>query len=74
MLSFVTWPGSAMQIVRVFSAPQSFLDAMKAICNVELNVASTQRPVGATVPALGLSNKARARLDVCVRVMFAGDL
>lgn len=54
--------GSDEKVLRVFEAPDMFVDSLKAISGIETKEDSSgtrrSRPLGASVPALGLSNKA----------------
>ncbi|KAJ3076285.1 Elongator subunit elp2 [Podochytrium sp. JEL0797] len=55
--SFIS--GADEKVLRVFSASQTFLTSLHHISNVsEPETVSSTLPVGAAVPALGLSNKA----------------
>ncbi|XP_057671007.1 elongator complex protein 2 isoform X1 [Diorhabda carinulata] len=57
--------GAEEKVIRIFKAPVNFIENMKRICNISedeegdyiLNAEQT-RPKGASVPSLGLSNKA----------------
>lgn len=49
--------GADEKVLRVFDAPQAFLDSLSAISDLDALHAG-ERPLGAGVPALGLSNKA----------------
>jgi len=54
--SFVT--GAEEKVIRVFEGPQTFVDTLMNISNVKTTSSSTvNRPLGANVPPLGLSNK-----------------
>lgn len=55
--SFRFISGADEKVLRIFEAPEIFLQNFKAIANVTLDRA-TPGPEGAAVPALGLSNKA----------------
>ncbi|XP_053624661.1 elongator complex protein 2 [Plodia interpunctella] len=46
------------KVVRIFKAPNNFLTNFKNITGVELEVEDSKSPEGASVPSLGLSNKA----------------
>jgi elongator complex protein 2 len=50
--------GADEKVLRVFEAPQTFLDSLKNIVGVETSNSTIQRASAAQVPALGLSNKA----------------
>jgi elongator complex protein 2 len=50
--------GAAEKVLRVFEAPQTFLDSIKNVAQVETKESSGHRASAAQVPALGLSNKA----------------
>lgn len=50
--------GADEKVIRVFDAPGNFLDTVSHIRGVELAEEGQARAVGASVPALGLSNKA----------------
>jgi hypothetical protein len=53
------------QIIRVFEAPRAFLESLRDISGVvESEEVLESRPVGATIPALGLSNKAISEGDI----------
>jgi len=57
--------GADEKVLRVFSAPRQFMETFQELCRVEENnKVHESLPVGASVPALGLSNKA----------VFEGDL
>jgi len=57
--------GADEKVLRVFSAPRQFMETFQELCRVEENnKVHDSLPVGASVPALGLSNKA----------VFEGDL
>ncbi|KAI8814613.1 WD40-repeat-containing domain protein [Cladochytrium replicatum] len=59
--------GADEKVVRLFSAPKSFLSSLAVLSGeVEPDAAALEEelPVGANVPALGLSNKAVFRGDV----------
>ncbi|XP_074610672.1 elongator complex protein 2-like [Acropora palmata] len=58
--------GADEKVVRIFSAPRQFMETFQALCKVEdtNNKRHENLPVGASVPALGLSNKA----------VFEGDI
>ncbi|KNC51579.1 uncharacterized protein AMSG_12072 [Thecamonas trahens ATCC 50062] len=49
--------GAEEKIPRVFRAPRTFLAGLNRLCGTELAI-DDQLPLGANVPALGLSNKA----------------
>ena len=49
--------GADETIIRVFDAPRNFVETMQKLNGCTLPDAS-QRPVGATIPPLGLSNRA----------------
>ena len=49
--------GADEKILRVFEAPQSFIDRLRAVCGVAAEQESEARPLLANVPELGLSNK-----------------
>lgn len=52
--------GADEKVIRVFEAPATFTDSINSICGVDLCAAGSepvQQPIGANVPALGLSNK-----------------
>ena len=56
--------GSDEKVIRVFEAPGNFFEAASSLCDVEdsifakIAIAGASKPVGASIPALGLSNKA----------------
>ncbi|KAK3587822.1 hypothetical protein CHS0354_019687 [Potamilus streckersoni] len=55
--------GAEEKVVRVFDAPQNFIENFCTICGIDLEnelakEEAANRPEGASVPALGLSNKA----------------
>lgn len=55
--------GADEKVVRVFDAPDNFIENFCNLCGVSLKTEqeseeAKNRPVGASVPALGLSNKA----------------
>jgi elongator complex protein 2 len=50
--------GADEKVVRVFQAPQNFVDNFKRISGMDFHCQSDSLPLGATTPALGLSNKA----------------
>ncbi|XP_060597873.1 elongator complex protein 2-like [Ruditapes philippinarum] len=55
--------GADEKVVRVFDAPDNFIENFCNLCGVNFNeecksIEAKNRPVGASVPALGLSNKA----------------
>lgn len=56
--------GSDEKVIRVFEAPGNFFEAAAALCNVadstvaKIATAGASMPMGASIPALGLSNKA----------------
>eukprot|EP00050_Salpingoeca_kvevrii_P017118 m.61896 g.61896 ORF g.61896 m.61896 type:complete len:826 (+) comp7372_c0_seq1:1-2478(+) len=53
--------GADEKVIRVFEAPKTFLDTLFELSRVKLaGVDAEQRAVGASVPALGLSNSAVA--------------
>jgi len=57
--------GAQEKVVRVFSAPRSFYNSFSCISNIEAsNQEVTELPLGATVPVLGLSNKAVYQDDI----------
>jgi elongator complex protein 2 len=74
--------GADEKILRVFDAPRTFALSLSAIAGtVEEEAMLRQRPVGANVPALGLSNKAvfesegpSASLDSRLNAYTAGEL
>lgn len=62
--SHVLVTGSDEKVIRVFEAPGNFFDAAAKLCNVgsetlsRIATAGAAVPAGASIPALGLSNKA----------------
>jgi elongator complex protein 2 len=50
--------GADEKVLRVFEAPQTFLDSLLNIANIETHSNGVPRASAAQVPALGLSNKA----------------
>eukprot|EP01133_Synstelium_polycarpum_P008979 gene8979-10532_t len=50
--------GAEEKILRVFIAPQNFIDTLSNIARVEYKHDGMQRPLAANQPTLGLSNKA----------------
>jgi len=51
--------GADEKVVRVFEAPKNFIKNFSRICNIKVDEKAVQSaPEGASVPALGLSNKA----------------
>jgi len=56
--------GAQEKVIRIFSAPQSFHNTFSNITGVENVQDDADLPVGATVPVLGLSNKAVFRDDI----------
>lgn len=55
--------GADEKVVRVFDAPDNFIENFCNLCDISLSKEreskeAKNRPVGASVPALGLSNKA----------------
>lgn len=51
--------GAQEKVARVFGAPKAFYDSFTHISNVSRDNATVEAlPLGATVPVLGLSNKA----------------
>ncbi|XP_068708874.1 elongator complex protein 2-like isoform X1 [Montipora foliosa] len=58
--------GADEKVLRVFSAPRQFMETFRALCDVQdtNDKLHESLPVGASVPALGLSNKA----------VFEGDI
>lgn len=55
--------GADEKVIRVFDAPDNFLENFCNLCDLDLkrerdSEEAQNRPVGASVPALGLSNKA----------------
>uniref|UniRef100_H2Y854 Elongator complex protein 2 n=1 Tax=Ciona savignyi TaxID=51511 RepID=H2Y854_CIOSA len=55
-LKFVS--GADEKVLRIFEAPKNFLENLKTITGHDLTPEACNQPEGATVPALGLSNKA----------------
>nr|XP_002128650.1 elongator complex protein 2 [Ciona intestinalis] len=55
-LKFVS--GADEKVLRVFEAPKNYLENLKSLTGFELIKTDMNHPEGATVPALGLSNKA----------------
>jgi elongator complex protein 2 len=49
--------GADEKLLRVFDAPQTFVDTLTAISDVDLGSESVDRPLAASQPSLGLSNK-----------------
>ncbi|KAJ3403070.1 Elongator subunit elp2, partial [Chytridiales sp. JEL 0842] len=66
--------GADEKVIRVFEAPRSFLESFQGINGlIESDAVKEQRPIGASIPALGLSNKAilpGAPADENVNVAF----
>lgn len=57
--------GADEKVLRIFSAPRQFIETFQKLCKLEENEEMHDSlPVGASVPALGLSNKA----------VFEGDM
>nr|XP_058967609.1 elongator complex protein 2-like [Pocillopora verrucosa]XP_058967610.1 elongator complex protein 2-like [Pocillopora verrucosa] len=57
--------GADEKVLRIFSAPRQFMETFQKLCKLEENEEMHDSlPVGASVPALGLSNKA----------VFEGDM
>eukprot|EP00795_Rhopilema_esculentum_P014029 gene14029-5004_t len=57
--------GSEEKVIRAFRAPKSFFDSLSAISRVSYDSEDTKAlPVGASIPALGLSNKAVFKSDL----------
>lgn len=57
--------GADEKVIRIFSAPRQFMETFQKLCKLEENKEMcVSLPVGASVPALGLSNKA----------VFEGDM
>ncbi|XP_078357797.1 elongator complex protein 2-like isoform X6 [Oculina patagonica] len=57
--------GADEKVLRIFSAPRQFMETFQGLCKVEESEKMRDSlPVGASVPALGLSNKA----------VFEGDI
>ena len=51
--------GAQEKVARVFAAPKSFYNSFTCIANLSQDeITLDELPVGATVPVLGLSNKA----------------
>ncbi|XP_065174313.1 elongator complex protein 2 [Atheta coriaria] len=50
--------GAEEKIIRSFQAPQTFVDNFKQICKINDDDTDYNAPKGASVPSLGLSNKA----------------
>ncbi|KAJ3334109.1 Elongator subunit elp2 [Blyttiomyces sp. JEL0837] len=51
--------GADEKVIRVFEAPKTFLESLEKISGIkESEEVLAQRPAGASIPALGLSNKA----------------
>jgi len=64
--------GADEKVIRVFEAPATFTESIRNICGVDLCVGvegPLQQPIGANVPALGLSNKARQSVPLDPDVM-----
>ncbi|KAG0270718.1 Elongator subunit elp2, partial [Linnemannia exigua] len=61
--------GSDEKVLRVFDAPQTFVRSLAALSGDETVLAEeSSRPVGANLPALGLSNKAVFENDIASMV------
>ena len=56
--------GAQEKVIRVFSAPQSFHQTLSTIAKIESADKAIDLPLGATVPVLGLSNKAVFKYDI----------
>jgi len=56
--------GAQEKVIRVFSAPQSFHHTFSSISKVQADGKCGDLPLGATVPVLGLSNKAVFKDDI----------
>ncbi|XP_073239641.1 elongator complex protein 2-like [Porites lutea] len=57
--------GADEKVLRIFTAPRQFMETFQGLCKVQENSKiQNSLPIGASVPALGLSNKA----------VFDGDL
>lgn len=56
--------GADEKVIRVFDAPKSFLEKFTFLCQIKDENIDNYKPLGASVPVLGLSNKA----------VFADDL
>ncbi|XP_032234030.2 elongator complex protein 2 [Nematostella vectensis] len=66
--------GAEEKVVRVFKAPQQFLITLQSLCGVqEAVMENIELPLGASVPALGLSNKAVFEGDVGVTKEHSAD-
>lgn len=51
--------GAEEKVIRAFEAPANFVENFNRICGITSNVnLETRAPKGASVPSLGLSNKA----------------
>ncbi|KAG9219260.1 hypothetical protein CCMSSC00406_0001670 [Pleurotus cornucopiae] len=68
-LSFVSIADE--KVIRVFEAPKSFVDTLDGLGVVNFSDTEKQRPQAASVPALGLSNKAIS--DVSTRLTELAD-
>ena len=49
--------GADEKVIRAFAAPANFVETINVLSQIELPHVTTAAPLGATVPALGLSNK-----------------
>lgn len=56
--SFKFVSGGDEKVLRVFEAPQNFMKNFEKLSGFVIDCSNQETPVGATVPALGLSNKA----------------
>ncbi|KAF8332818.1 WD40-repeat-containing domain protein [Cantharellus anzutake] len=60
------------KVARVFDAPKAFIQALAGIQATQINTDMGSRPSGASVPPLGLSNKATEPSDDADSVVAAG--
>ncbi|CAG8580109.1 9871_t:CDS:10 [Paraglomus occultum] len=57
--------GSDEKVIRVFSAPKTFVESLSKLTNsLSTSKDASSRPIGANLPALGLSNKAVFESDI----------
>ncbi|KAJ3056544.1 Elongator subunit elp2 [Rhizophlyctis rosea] len=56
--------GADEKVLRVFEAPATFVSSLRNLTGEDVGEVKGERPVGANIPALGLSNKAVFEADV----------